>query len=95
MALWKENRRKEVLPLLEKHRRYLLECYRADGKKIDRLDFLLYQLKKRKHGGNNMNDFIFHNPDKVYFGKNQFQHLPEELLKHGKKSPAGVRRGLH
>ncbi len=32
-----------------------------------------------------MNDFIFHNPDKVYFGKNQFQHLPEELLKHGKK----------
>ena len=32
-----------------------------------------------------MNDFIFHNPDKVYFGKNQIQHLPEELLKHGKK----------
>lgn len=22
---------------------------------------------------------------KVYFGKNQIQHLPEELLKHGKK----------
>ncbi len=49
MALWKENRRKEVLPLLEKHRRYLLECYRADGKKIDRLDFLLYQLKKKEN----------------------------------------------
>lgn len=32
-----------------------------------------------------MNDFIFHNPDKVYFGKNQLQHLPEELLKFGKK----------
>lgn len=31
-----------------------------------------------------MNDFIFHNPDKVYFGKNQMQHLPEELLKFGK-----------
>ena len=32
-----------------------------------------------------MNDFIFHNPDKVYFGKNQMEHLPEELLKFGKK----------
>ena len=32
-----------------------------------------------------MNDFIFHNPDKVYFGKNQLEHLPEELLKLGKK----------
>ena len=32
-----------------------------------------------------MNDFIFHNPDKVYFGKNQLGHLPEELLKFGKK----------
>ena len=33
----------------------------------------------------NMNDFIFHNPDKVYFGKNQIKHLPEELLKFGNK----------
>lgn len=32
-----------------------------------------------------MNDFIFHNPDKIYFGKNQMSHLPEELLKFGKK----------
>ena len=32
-----------------------------------------------------MNDFIFHNPDKVYFGRNQMQHLPEELLNFGKK----------
>lgn len=32
-----------------------------------------------------MNDFIFHNPDKIYFGKNQIQHLPEELLRFGKK----------
>ena len=32
-----------------------------------------------------MNDFIFHNPDKVYFGKNQFEHLSEELLNFGKK----------
>lgn len=32
-----------------------------------------------------MNDFIFHNPDKIYFGKNQLEHLPGELLKFGKK----------
>ena len=32
-----------------------------------------------------MNDFIFHNPDKIYFGKQQIAHLPGELLKFGKK----------
>lgn len=32
-----------------------------------------------------MNDFIFHNPDKVYFGRNQICHLPAELLKFGRK----------
>lgn len=32
-----------------------------------------------------MNDFIFHNPDKVYFGKKQMKHLPQELLKFGRK----------
>lgn len=32
-----------------------------------------------------MNDFIFHNPDKVYFGKNQLEHLSKELLKFGRK----------
>ncbi|MDE5755037.1 MAG: iron-containing alcohol dehydrogenase, partial [Oscillospiraceae bacterium] len=28
--------------------------------------------------------FVFHNPDKVYFGKNIMQHLPEELLHFGR-----------
>lgn len=32
-----------------------------------------------------MNDFIFHNPDKVYFGRNQMHNLPDELLRFGKK----------
>lgn len=32
-----------------------------------------------------MNDFIFHNPDKVYFGKDQMKYLSEELLKYGKR----------
>ena len=32
-----------------------------------------------------MNDFTFYNPDKVYFGKKQLEHLSEELLKFGRK----------
>lgn len=32
-----------------------------------------------------MNDFIFHNPTKVYFGKEQLPHLPEELAHWGKR----------
>ncbi|MCC8192158.1 MAG: iron-containing alcohol dehydrogenase [Ruminococcus sp.] len=32
-----------------------------------------------------MNDFIFHNPDKVYFGKEIMKNLPTELLSIGKK----------
>lgn len=31
-----------------------------------------------------MNDFMYHNPDKVYFGKAQIQHLPAELRQFGK-----------
>ena len=32
-----------------------------------------------------MIDFVFNNPTKVYFGKNQIGHLGEEVLKFGKK----------
>ncbi|MCD8038539.1 MAG: iron-containing alcohol dehydrogenase [Lachnospiraceae bacterium] len=32
-----------------------------------------------------MNDFIFHNPDKVYFGRNQMKNLPGELLNYGRR----------
>lgn len=32
-----------------------------------------------------MKDFIFNNPVKVYFGKDQFGHLGEELSKYGKR----------
>lgn len=32
-----------------------------------------------------MNDFIFQNTTKVYFGKNQLHHLHEEVLKYGHK----------
>lgn len=32
-----------------------------------------------------MNDFQFQNKTKVYFGKNQLNHLHEEVLKYGDK----------
>ena len=32
-----------------------------------------------------MNDFVFHSPTKVYFGRNQLGHLPEELARFGTK----------
>lgn len=32
-----------------------------------------------------MNDFTFQNTTKVYFGKNQLQHLHEEVLRYGDK----------
>ena len=32
-----------------------------------------------------MNDFIFHNPDKVYFGRNALDSLGTELKKYGKR----------
>lgn len=32
-----------------------------------------------------MNDFIYHNPVRVYFGENQLSHLGKELNKYGKK----------
>jgi len=34
------------LSLLTKHRRFLLECYHADQKRIDCLDYLIYRLRK-------------------------------------------------
>ena len=32
-----------------------------------------------------MNDFIYYNPDKIYFGKNALDSLGTELKKYGKK----------
>ena len=37
-----------VISLLSKHRRFLLDCYHADQKKISCLDFFLYQLKQQE-----------------------------------------------
>ena len=32
-----------------------------------------------------MNEFVFHNPVKLIFGKGQLQKLSQELAKYGKK----------
>ena len=34
-----------------------------------------------------MNDFVFQNRTKIYFGKDQLTHLGEEAAAFGKKSP--------
>lgn len=46
MTFLNTDRKEAELSLLAKHRRFLLDCYHADQKKIDCLDFLLYHLKK-------------------------------------------------
>lgn len=48
MELLKSKQKKAVISLLSKHRRYLLDCYHADQKKISCLDFLLYQLNQQE-----------------------------------------------
>ena len=48
MDLLKSGRKDAGLSLLAKHRRYLLDCYHADQKRIDCLDYLLYQMNRNQ-----------------------------------------------
>jgi hypothetical protein len=48
MDLLKSGRKEAGLSLFAKHRRYLLDCYHADQKKIDCLDYLLYQMNRNQ-----------------------------------------------
>ena len=48
MDLLKSGRKEAGLSLLAKHRRFLLDCYHADQKKIDCLDYLVYRMQKAK-----------------------------------------------
>lgn len=48
MELLKSKQKEAVISLLSKHRRYLLDCYHADQKKISCLDFFLYQLNQQE-----------------------------------------------
>lgn len=47
MALLKSGQTETGLSLLAKHRRFLLDCYHAEQKKIDCLDYLVYTLEKQ------------------------------------------------
>ena len=46
MDLLKSGRKEAGMSLLTKHRRFLLDCYHADQKKIDCLDYLIYNIKR-------------------------------------------------
>ena len=48
MDFLKSGRKEAGLSLLAKHRRYLLDCYHADQKRIDCLDYLLYQMNRNQ-----------------------------------------------
>lgn len=42
-----------------------------------------------------MNDFIFHNPDRVYFGRNQLEYLPGRASAIRQKGFTCLRRRLY
>lgn len=46
MAFLNAGQKDAGLSLLAKHRRFLLDCYHADQKKIDCLDYLIFNLRK-------------------------------------------------
>ncbi len=48
MDFLKSGRKEAGLSLLAKHRRFLLDCYHADQKKIDCLDYLIYKMNQNQ-----------------------------------------------
>ena len=50
MKLWEEEREEAGLKLLQQHRRELLDQVHDRQIKIDRLDFLLYNIRKQREG---------------------------------------------
>jgi len=46
MALTEQGQEEAGLALLARHRKHLLDCCHAEQKKIDCLDYLVYQIKK-------------------------------------------------
>ena len=48
MDFLKYGRKEAGLSLLAKHRRFLLDCYHAEQKKIDCLDYLIYQINQNQ-----------------------------------------------
>ena len=47
LALERSGEYREQLRLLSAHRRYLLDCLHQEERRIDCLDYLLYQIEKR------------------------------------------------
>ena len=48
MDFLKTGRKEAGLSLLTEHRRYLLDCYHADQKRIDCLDYLIYKMNQNQ-----------------------------------------------
>ena len=48
MNLLKTGEKEAGLSLLAKHRQFLLDCYHADQKKIDCLDYLIFGMKQNQ-----------------------------------------------
>ena len=48
MDFLKSGRKEAGLSLLAKHRRFLLDCYHADQKKIDCLDYLINKMNRNQ-----------------------------------------------
>ena len=50
LALEQTGQHQEQLKLLSDHRRHLLDCLHREARRIDCLDYLVYQLEKRCAG---------------------------------------------
>ena len=50
LTLEKTGQHQEQLKLLSEHRRHLLNCLHREERRIDCLDYLVYQLEKRRAG---------------------------------------------
>ena len=50
LALERSGQYREQLRLLSDHRRQLLDCLHQEERRIDCLDYLVYQLEKRRAG---------------------------------------------
>ena len=50
LALEQTGQHQEQLKLLSDHRRHLLDCLHREARRIDCLDYLVYQLEKRRAG---------------------------------------------
>ena len=50
LALESAGQHREQLKLLSDHRRHLLDCLHREERRIDCLDYLVYQLEKRRAG---------------------------------------------